>query len=509
MGYEVAKRSNETSRTTSAGATNQAIGKRTLVDEAYGEFDPPDAPLEAPAAGPLSSPRFAGDADLTAVAVGKKQLDAGATGIAVTKVQRALIDLGQALAATGTVDAATQTALKAFQTGKAIAGSGRVDKATMLALDAAFAGYGVEGAMLKNLHPSTRPTEGTPYPVGSAPKELLAGTHTPTADEKAAVTDALSTEVKADPKTGKLPAFKETVKGQKYGARIEAAVNHVLDGQLARAKDAAAERKAGHLYDWGDIEKVAVESKHAADASFGSYATGKPLKATGIDAKIKDAWEFKEKLLADPAESDGAAEWRVDKVLTGYDAVSTIDAEHGAIQTRAAEKAIIDAVRAKIVAARRADLLLIHTWWPGFADNGNIFIQRIQKTDPKTGQVDKPTGRSYMWQEFQTIIHEYIHTLEHPEHVKYRGGMQAQRGGFVLREGTTDYFTKIAFNNAPITDAVRASVEGPFHENGVIHPLPPLTTYRESANAERVAGIVGLPNLCGAFFLGQTELIGK
>jgi hypothetical protein len=173
------------------------------------------------------------------------------------------------------------------------------------------------------------------------------------------------------------------------------------------------------------------------------YATGKPLKATGIDAKIKDAWERKDKQLADPAEADHAADWRVDKILTGEDDVSTIDAEHGAIQTRAPEKTIIDGVRAKIVAARKADLLLIHKWWPGFADQGNIYIQRIQQTDPKTGQVDKPTGRTYMWEQFQTIIHEYIHTLEHPEHVSYRKGLKPQQGGFVLREGTTDYFTKL------------------------------------------------------------------
>jgi hypothetical protein len=40
------------------------------------------------------------------------------------------------------------------------------------------------------------------------------------------------------------------------------------------------------VYDWGDIGKVGVPSKAAADASLGAYATGKPLKATGIDAKM-------------------------------------------------------------------------------------------------------------------------------------------------------------------------------------------------------------------------------
>ena len=56
---------------------------------------------------------------------------------------------------------------------------------------------------------------------------------------------------------------------------------------------------------------------------------------------------------------------------------------------------------------------------------------------------------------------------------------------------------------------MRTNVEGPFHEPAVVHPVPALTTYRESANAERAASIIGLPNLCGAFFLGQVELIGK
>jgi len=61
------------------------------------------------------------------------------------------------------------------------------------------------------------------------------------------------------------------------------------------------------------------------------------------------------------------------------------------------------------------------------------------------------------------------------------------------------------FTNATL----RKEVEGPFHEPAVVQPIPALHTYRESANAERAAGIVGLPNMCGAFFLGRVALIGK
>jgi hypothetical protein len=68
--------------------------------------------------GPLSAIRFSDDAELVAVAEGKKTLASGASGIAVTKVQRALVELGQATPVTGTVTAATGTALKVFQKSK-------------------------------------------------------------------------------------------------------------------------------------------------------------------------------------------------------------------------------------------------------------------------------------------------------------------------------------------------------------------------------------------------------
>lgn len=511
VGYEIARQTGKVGGSGTAGLPGLAVGKQTLVGQLdHEEPLQKDAPLEAPSPGPLSAIRFNTDPELVAVAEGKKTLASGDKGIAVTKVQRALVELGRSVSVSGTLDAGTMTALKAFQHAKGLGETGSIDKSTMLALDAAFIDYSAEGKLLKGLKPSSKPTEGKPYDVGKAPKELLAGTHVPDAAERGALSDALSTETKADPRTGAPPTFVDVVNGQKYGDRIEAAVNKVIDGQLAWAQPMENDRKAGHLYDWGDIEKVGVQSKNTTDASFGSYATGKPLKATGVDAKIKDAWEFKEKqLAADPGAAGDAATWRVTKILDGHAAISAIDAEHGAVQSRVAEKAIVDPLRTKIATARKADLVLIHKAWPAFASGNDVFIQRIEKHDAKGG-FDKAEGRTYMWKTFQTIIHEYIHTLEHPAHKSYRSTLPAQKGGFTLREGTTDYFTKIAYNNTDRTDpTLRVNIEGPFHEAAVVHPVPALTTYRESVNAERAAGIVGLPNLCGAFFLGQVELIGK
>lgn len=492
------------------------VGKQSLVEQAerghvHGDdLDREGEATESGGGGPIASIRFSDDAELVAVAEGKKTFKLGASGLHVRKVQRALAELGHLPhdKVTGTLDATTQAALKAFQTAKTIADSGEIDKPTMGALDGAFGAYAVEGAVLKGITPSAMPTEGKPYDVGKAPKELTDGTHALSNAERDAFNEAISTETKAV--GGVLPAFKESVGGQTYGDRIEAEVTKQVDAYLARAKDAEKDRGAGHLYDWKDIEQVAVESKKATDATFGVYATGKPLKATGVDAKIKDAWENKEKQFkADPAEEDAAANWRVNKILTGSSRISKIDGEHGAVQSRAAEKAILAKVRAKIVGARKADLVLIHKWWPAYASGGDVFVQRIQDHDA-SGKFDKAEGRNYMWDMFQTVIHEYIHTLEHPEHVKYRKTLGEQKGGFTLREGTTDYFTKVTYNNTNKADpTLRQHVEGPFHEKGKTHPVPDLHTYRESQNAERAAGIVGIKNMCAGFFLGRVDLIGK
>lgn len=457
----------------------------------------------------LSSVRFSDDATLIKVARNKKVLEKGATGDHITKIQQALAELGHLDVAdvTGTIDDKTVAAIKAFQTAKGLSDDGEVGKDTMRALDGAFGDYSVEAKRAMGKTPSTLPTKGTQYPVGSAPKELLEGTDKPTAGERTAFDKAISTEQVADA-SGKLPKFKKK-KAKEYERKLEKLVDSLIDNQLKWAKEMDTARTAGFVYDWGDVDKVAIESQKATDAVFGKYAVGNPLTATGIAPNIKDAWKNKEdELAADASVADGWAWWRVEKLITGNREVRKLDKKYGAIQSRPREAAIVDRVHTKLEASRRDDLILIHKAWPGYADEGEVFIQRIQKRD-SAGNVDKAEGRNFMWDTFQTLIHEYIHTLEHDEHVAYRQGKTEQQGDKTLREGVTDYFTKIAYNATPITPALRKAVEGPFHETAVVHDIPPLGTYDEAINAERAAAIVGFDNMAAAFFLGEVELIGK
>lgn len=470
------------------------------------EYEEGKKKAKAPAV-TLTSVRFSDDATLLKVRRNKLSLQKGASGLHVTKIQQALAELGHLDGAkvTGKYDADTIAAVKAFQTAKGLDDDGELGFGTMRELDAAFSDYSVEAGRAQGKTPSTLPTEGVPNDVTKTPPELLVGTHKPTAKETKAFNKAISTEQVADSK-GRLPRFK---KKKQYEAKLEALVESLIDGQLAWAKASDTARTAGHMYDWGDIDKVAKESKKATDGVFGKYAVGTALTGTGVAPNIKDAWDHKEKeLAADPAVADDWAMWRVEKLLTGSKQVRALDEKHGAIQSRPKEKVIVDRVHTKLATSRKADLVLIHKAWPAFASGNDVFIQRIQERDAK-GNVDNAKGRDYMWDMFQTVIHEYIHTLEHPDHQAYRGGMEQQKGGFTLREGVTDYFTKIAYNATPKTDALRTAVEGPFHEPAVVHTIPALTTYGESVNAERGAAIVGFDNMAAAFFLGHLDLIGK
>jgi hypothetical protein len=289
-----------------------------------------------------------------------------------------------------------------------------------------------------------------------------------------------------------------------YETRVEAKTNETITRLYNYyAKDKAEARKDPdkNLYQWDIIEKIAAVSKAETDRVFGNYAQGKPFKAK---VNLKDAWAHKEKQFAAGGKKyeEGAVQWRVNKIF-GSSHIREIDKEHGAIQSRAKEKGILKDIRDRIISARRAELIEIHKGWPGFADTENkkVYLQRfVAKDDAR--------NRNNMWDLFQTVVHEYIHTLEHSQHQKYRNSLDELKGGKTYREGMTEYFTKIVLESVIYDDTFRQQIEGPYHDPHVQHPIPLYHGYAEAKNAEAVVGVVGIKNAMAAFFLGRVDLIG-
>ena len=104
------------------------------------------------------------------------------------------------------------------------------------------------------------------------------------------------------------------------------------------------------------------------------------------------------------------------------------------------------------------------------------------------------------------LIHEYIHATTHSRYTAFVNTLPDLKA-HTLREGMTDAFTKIVWSNVQITDALRVAVEGPYHDPGVVQPVPELHVYPATRNAEEVIAIIGIDNAANAYFLGKTELI--
>jgi hypothetical protein len=147
-------------------------------------------------------------------------------------------------------------------------------------------------------------------------------------------------------------------------------------------------------------------------------------------------------------------------------------------------------------------LLAIHRNWPASAGGGEINVQRYRGATASA-------NRDILYDLFGTVIHEYVHTLEHANHVAYRTTRAEQRGGFVLREGMTDYFAKVVWDGLNFTAALRAVIEGAYHDpaNPTGHSIREPDRYSEWVNAERAVGIIGVRNAMAAYFLGEVNLI--
>jgi Putative peptidoglycan binding domain len=444
--------------------------------------------------------RFKGDYILEQVLEGRVTLVRGDHGLYVTKVQQALADTSHLASdkVTGTFEDDTTAAVKGFQKQAGLPERGDVDAATIVKLATIFQRHGAEKALAQAPAIGEKGGPGE-FAWGSAPAELTVGARNLSAEDEKAAQEAVKTSQAAGP-GGVVPTFVSNLPGKgTYEARLKALVLLLAKEEYnSMAKGRAAKRNPSDLLDWDHIKKVAARSKQATDAVFGKFAVGPPLQP---GAGIHDAWDKKVNSLKTESQLESAANWRVEKLLKGDSNVAALDRQHGAIQSRDPEKKIVEKVKAEIVAAKRDELVETHKAWPAFASGGEVNIQRFKATTDKG-------NRDVMWDLFQTVVHEYLHTLEHSRYKTYQSNLGQQAGAFTLREGVVEYFTHTVLESVTYDDALRLVVEGEFHDASIKHTIPKYGGYGERANAEKLAGVVGARNVMAAFFLGDIEKIG-
>ncbi|WP_433271536.1 eCIS core domain-containing protein [Actinosynnema sp. CS-041913] len=485
----------ETATRALAGPTTAGHGHSPDVQRAVGPGHAVQRVASGPAGGvPVQradgdgngpqSHRFSGDPVLAAVHAGQRFLERDDFGIPVTILQQALADLGLPVTVDGYYGPATGEAVERFQDEVHLFATGELDGVTMRSLDQHFLTHGPERAI------ATDPNRG-----------LAQGTRTLDDDEQGALRGALSTEQVQE--SGEPPSFSRYVDSdpRPYEERIRDALHRDIDFEYDKAVAQRPERTEANLMGAPEIDRVADAATQATDNVFGRYRTG-PVMRYGLN--IKDQFEVRSAKIA--ASNRGAAVAvlsRVQKLLHTGARVKQIDAEHGAVQWRETEQGLIRPIRQEVVRERRDELLDIHRNWPGSASGGEINLQRYRGPDDEA-------NRKILYRLFAMMIHEYIHTLEHPDHAEFRNRQPEQRGGVVLREGMTDFFAKMVWDGLDFTEALRRRIEGDdlFDSPGAAdYEIPKPIRYVEWENAARAIGIIGVRNAMAAFFLGQTHLI--
>jgi len=381
-----------------------------------------------------------------------------------------------------------------------------------------FYSHRFSGGMSNVLAGTITPT-GTAVPLGVD----IVGLRAPSAEVRTQAMAAINTEVRTS--TGAAPTFQRSISGQAdaWEVRIQNKINELITSMHQRMVVNRPARIPANMLADVDINRVAGAAQTETDGVYSRYYGSRPSFAVGTN--IHDAFETRSATIAaSTANADQAANFRVLKLLNGHRDIATINNQHGAIHSRTEEWALIAPilgfpvapvltealnssnpphVTTGIVGTRRDELLDIHRNWSAFAGGGQIYMDRMKAADDQT-------NRDKMYRIFGTVIHEYVHTLEHPNHVRYRRTLGAQQGGFVLREGMTEYLAKRVWDQVDFTPTMRTLIEGSFQDsgnpNGHNIRLPP--RYREWQNAENMANIIGLQKVQAAFFLGRVDLIG-
>jgi len=431
------------------------------------------------------SARFAGDPTLARIDAGTKTLAKGDTGLAVLKLQQALVDLGFAVGVDGSFSGETETALKAFQAfaAPALPQTGVLDRATLAALNARF---------------DTR----QPYIANAAfdPAVPARGTRSLTASDKAAVKHAM---VPPRGAPGLPSTFKEVVGGKRYGDELRDRLTDVIEAlhkELFEAKEPLRADPAKNFHSWKVMEGPAAAAKDMTDKLYGSYATAPAM--THALGNFIDQWE--DEVARDAALNAAAKKKKAtDKVwyLIASDC-DAVNAKHSAVPTDAREKAILDPIVESLVntPGKVKRLLELDIGWEGAQLEGVVYLQRYKHdTDEE--------NRRQMWELFHTCIHEYIHSLADPKFQAYARKLDSVRYNTLI-EGFDDFFTETVRKTVVVDTALRKMIEGPYYDAAASVPKVSADVYPSIAQAEQVVSIVGIRDAEAAYFKGDVSKVG-
>ena len=157
-------------------------------------------------------------------------------------------------------------------------------------------------------------------------------------------------------------------------------------------------------------------------------------------------------------------------------------------------------------AANVARLRVVDQAWPAVNAGGIVSIQPFEGPNAAA-------TRRIRWDAFQTMIHEYFHSLNHPNFYRYADSLGGDDRSVLVEGGAslmTDYVWPRVLARIRSDAALRTSVEGrpaPF-DGSVIAPIADVHYHPQFEQAGDIAAAFGGENFRVAFLTGRMELIG-
>lgn len=334
-------------------------------------------------------------------------------------------------------------------------------------------------------------------------------------------------------------AFQDVVGGRSYRDRLW----EMLERLRAQWYQESHDLLAAPTAPMSRFEEIAAEAKQQVDADFGQYVTGPALTAAAgnlvdmstfppnasnlIDYLINEddhSEPIRTRHGADNGRSTqptytvpGAGVTNVAQVAAANHTTAQAIASANGLAANAAvspgqvlllpfEPDIVSQLITDYISdpTRVSQYEVIDRAWPGGELQGRVGIQRAVPTEENA-------RRRAFWDNFQTVIHEHLHSITHPNYTRVAEDLGGAQKG-VLVEGGTSLFTDHVWQRLSPAE-IRANAMLRRHVEGRAHPytagvIPPISHYHTIAQARNIEGTVGPENMRAAYFLGRTELLG-
>lgn len=340
--------------------------------------------------------------------------------------------------------------------------------------------------------------------------------------------------------------FKAELPGEKphtYKSKLLAKLDEIIDAYY-EALVAKADPRTGTLKELQDLGEIAQKQVNQVFGRFYKDRSPKPYVADRLDAngKVVQAGNLHDNYTKTQQEQDrfssaagqlAMARNMMRVILTRNVWVRTLNQEHNASPEYDAarnpsnpEAIILAEVADEFLLRGRAQvapkqkggqkaeptppnvkrLNEIDRGWPGSATDTDISLALNRPSDPAQ-------ARQAKWWDFETMVHEYMHIVVHPDYHKYAETFGAGSPKYnTLIEGVDCLLVEIAWEQmAPGLDALRPLVEGPYFVKDspvdVTHPglQRGYPSYSEALKLVELAGVDGL---YAAYFLGEVDRIG-